>query len=107
MLGRRDHDQGMDWRENELNRYPDEGMAGGVCLGMARYLDIDVAILRAVFIGLLVFSGVGLVLYLALWVLVPEEPISAPPCAVDGIGEDEMNLAIQDLSQNPFMVDDS
>lgn len=107
MYGRRDDDQCMDWRENELYRYPDQAMAGGVCLGLARYLDIDVSIVRAVFIGSLVFSGVGLVLYLALWALVPEEPESVPPCAVHGIGEDEMNLAVQDLSQNPLMVDDS
>lgn len=98
----------MDWRTNDLYRYSDEGMVGGVCLGLARYLDIDVALVRAIFVGLLVFSGASLMIYLALWVLVPKHELVAPPCAVDGIADDEDDgEVVSGLSQNPVVVGDS
>ncbi len=97
----------MNWHENELYRFPDEGMAGGVCLGVSRYLDVDVAIVRAVFIGSLVFSGVGAVLYLALWFLVSRPPDIVPPCAVEGGGQDEVDLDVKDPSQAPGDVNGS
>ena len=44
-------------------------MAGGI----ARHLDIDPIIVRVGFVVLTFFGGVGLLLYVALWLLVPEE----------------------------------
>lgn len=45
----------------------------GVAGGLARHLDIDPVILRVAFVVLTFFGGVGLLLYVALWLLVPEE----------------------------------
>lgn len=46
---------------------------GGVAGGLGRHLDIDPVIVRVAFVVLTFFGGVGLLLYVALWVLLPEE----------------------------------
>jgi phage shock protein PspC (stress-responsive transcriptional regulator) len=48
-------------------------MAAGVAAGLARYLGVDVMIVRITFVVLTVFSGAGIPLYLAGLLLIPEE----------------------------------
>jgi phage shock protein PspC (stress-responsive transcriptional regulator) len=45
----------------------------GVAGGLGRHLDIDPVILRVAFVVLTFFGGVGLLLYVALWLLLPQE----------------------------------
>lgn len=50
-------------------------MIAGVCGGLAEYFDIDPVIVRLVAVLLLLPGGLpGLVPYLILWVVVPENP---------------------------------
>jgi phage shock protein PspC (stress-responsive transcriptional regulator) len=51
---------------------PDKYIAG-VAGGVARHLDIDPAIVRVLFVVLTFFGGTGLLLYGALWLLLPGE----------------------------------
>jgi phage shock protein C len=53
-------------------------MVAGVCGGMAEYFNVDVTLIRILFVVLTVFGGAGLVLYLAMWILVPDAS-KAPP----------------------------
>jgi phage shock protein PspC (stress-responsive transcriptional regulator) len=48
-------------------------MVAGVAAGIARYLGADVTIVRIVFVVLAFVGGAGLPLYLAGWLLMPEE----------------------------------
>lgn len=48
-------------------------MLGGVAAGIARYLNVDVTIVRIVFAVLTIVGGAGIPLYLAGWLLIPEE----------------------------------
>lgn len=50
-------------------------MIGGVCGGLANYFDIDPTLVRLAFVALLIF-GVGSpgLVYLILWIVMPEEP---------------------------------
>ena len=48
-------------------------MVAGVAAGVARYLVVDVMIVRIAFVVLTVFSGAGIPLYLAGLLLIPEE----------------------------------
>ena len=48
-------------------------MLAGVSTGLARYLDVDPVVVRVGFVVATLFSGVGIVLYLACWVLMPQE----------------------------------
>ncbi len=45
----------------------------GVAGGLARHLDVDPVLLRVGFVVLILFGGAGLLLYLAGWLLLPEE----------------------------------
>ena len=50
----------------------------GVCAGMADYFGMDESLMRVIWVLLLVFSGgLGLIVYLLAWVIIPEEPIVA------------------------------
>ena len=50
----------------------------GVCQGVAVTYGWDPTLVRVVFVLLACFSGVGLVLYIVLWVAAPEEPLLLP-----------------------------
>ncbi len=60
-----------DASNKRLLRDPDNELIAGVCSGLAAYFDIDPNIVRMVFVILIFFSGLGFVLYLVLWLLVP------------------------------------
>ncbi|HUZ51534.1 MAG TPA: PspC domain-containing protein [Streptosporangiaceae bacterium] len=57
----------------ELRRPADGRMLAGVAAGIARYLDVDVNIVRIVFVVLACLGGAALPLYVAGWLLIPEE----------------------------------
>jgi phage shock protein C len=46
----------------------------GVCGGLAQYFNVDATVIRVLFVLLAVLGGSGLVLYLAMWIIVPNEP---------------------------------
>jgi phage shock protein PspC (stress-responsive transcriptional regulator) len=54
-------------------------LIGGVCSGLGAHFDVDPILFRIVFVGLAIFSGMGIALYLAILLLVPEEGASRPP----------------------------
>jgi phage shock protein C len=60
-------------QERVLRRCPHHRIIGGVAAGVADYLDVDVAAVRIGFAALTLLAGVGLPLYVAAWVLLPEE----------------------------------
>jgi phage shock protein C len=49
----------------------------GVCGGLARYFNTDATLIRVLFVVLALLGGPGLVIYLVLWIVVPEEPLGA------------------------------
>ena len=58
----------------------------GVCQGFAEYFDLDVSLIRIVWVVLAVCGGTGLVAYFIAWIVMPEEPriIAAPSAAEPG-----------------------
>ncbi len=54
-------------------------LVGGVCSGLGDHFGVDPILVRIAFVALAIFSGVGLALYLAFLLLVPEEGASRPP----------------------------
>ena len=59
--------------ERRLYRDADRAVLGGVCAGLANYFDMDPVVVRVIFAFLLVFAGGGLVAYLVLWIVMPED----------------------------------
>jgi phage shock protein C len=47
-------------------------MLAGVCGGLAEYFNIDATVMRVLFLILAVFGGSGLVLYLVMWIVIPD-----------------------------------
>lgn len=60
-------------QSSALSRPVEDRMIAGVCAGFARYLNVDVTILRIVLAVLTVMGGAGVPLYIAAWLLIPEE----------------------------------
>lgn len=46
----------------------------GVCCGLADYFGVDPTLIRVIFVLLNLLGGAGIVLYLLLWIIVPNEP---------------------------------
>lgn len=46
---------------------------GGVCGGLADYLNIDVALIRVAFVLLVLFGGSGVLVYLIMWIAIPAQ----------------------------------
>ena len=53
---------------------------GGVCAGLARYLDLDVSLVRILWFFITLACGIfpGIVAYVLGWIIIPEEPLLLP-----------------------------
>ena len=58
---------------NNLRRSRSDRWIGGVCGGIARVTGVESWIWRLIFFALLLFGGTGILLYVLLWIFVPEE----------------------------------
>ena len=56
----------------KLYRSQTDRKVAGVCGGLAEYFNVDPTLIRVLFIVLAVCGGAGLVLYLAMWIVVPD-----------------------------------
>jgi phage shock protein PspC (stress-responsive transcriptional regulator) len=59
--------------EKKLYRDERRKMIAGVCAGLADYLNIDVTIVRVVFLLTLILKGGGGLLYIVLWIVLPKK----------------------------------
>lgn len=57
-----------------MSRPMDRKKLGGVCAGFARYFDLDVTLMRILWLAAFILSG-GLILlvYVAAWILMPRD----------------------------------
>ena len=66
---------------------------GGVCSGVAAYLDIDVTIVRIIFLALVICASFGFWLYLIIWIVAPKALTPAQKCELRGWEPTAENLA--------------
>jgi phage shock protein C len=62
----------------KLYRSQTQRMIAGVCGGLAEYFNVDATLMRVVFLLLAVFGGSGIVIYIVMWIIVPDAS-KAPP----------------------------
>ena len=62
----------------KLYRSFKDKMLGGVAGGLAEYFGIDVTLVRVLFVVTLFLGGTGVLAYIIMWIIVPEEPIKFP-----------------------------
>ncbi len=46
-------------------------MIGGVCSGIAEYLDIDPTIVRLLWLFAILLAGTGILAYVVCWIVIP------------------------------------
>ena len=59
--------------EKKLYRSRNNRMIGGVCGGLAQYLGIDPTVVRVIMALVTFVGGMSLLVYLLMWLLIPEE----------------------------------
>jgi phage shock protein C len=63
----------------KLSRPRDDRKIAGVCAGFARYLGVDVTLVRLIAVVLaLCPPSVGLIAYLVAWIIMPNDPLRLP-----------------------------
>ncbi|HRH23459.1 MAG TPA: PspC domain-containing protein [Candidatus Magasanikbacteria bacterium] len=58
--------------DKRLYRDPEQAMLAGVSSGLAAYFSIDPSIPRIIFVLLTFFGGTGILIYIILWLILPE-----------------------------------
>lgn len=58
--------------KKKIYRDPNQKMLGGICAGLGVYLNIDPTIIRIIVVLLSICYGSGLIIYLILWLIIPE-----------------------------------
>ena len=56
-----------------LYRIRDGRVVAGVCAGLAAYFGVDPTLIRLAFALLTIFGGLGALLYLGAWLVIPDE----------------------------------
>ena len=68
---------------HRMYRDPDHRSIGGVCAGIAAYWDMEIWLVRVIFL-ILAFMGVGILIYLILYIVIPEAKTTADKIAMKG-----------------------
>jgi phage shock protein C len=79
---------GFQTSEKRLIRSVNERMIGGVCGGLAKYFNIDPSFVRIGFVVLTISSGmiIGIVTYIVMMIVVPEETPTTKNHSVTPVG---------------------
>ncbi|MBR4756283.1 MAG: PspC domain-containing protein [Bacteroidales bacterium] len=78
--------------KKRLFRDPDSKVVGGVCSGLAAFLNIDITIVRIIILLAILLWGSGLVVYLVLWLVVPLAKTPAQKCEMRGLEPNAENM---------------
>jgi phage shock protein C len=57
-----------------LYRSRSDRKLAGVCGGLAQFFNLDPTLIRVLFVVLAVLGGSGILIYLAMWIMVPNQP---------------------------------
>lgn len=60
--------------EKKLYRSRKNRVFGGVAGGLAEYFGLDPVLMRVIFVIITLINGIGIILYIILWIVIPEIP---------------------------------
>ena len=83
-----------------MYRDPENRIIGGVCSGLANYWNIDPNLVRVIFVILTIFGMAGVIIYLVLWMVLPEAVTSAQK--IEMRGENVTISSIIDFFKDEF-----
>jgi phage shock protein C len=58
-----------------LMRSSTDKKLGGVCAGLAEYFDMDITLVRVLWLLVVLCGGTGILLYVILWIVLPVAPL--------------------------------
>ena len=63
-----------------LSRPMHEAKIAGVCAGFARYMGVDVTLVRVLWVACTIWPVplFGLIAYIAAWIIMPKDPLALP-----------------------------
>lgn len=71
-------------KRRRVFRDPDNKVLGGVCGGIANYFDMDPLWLRLALVFFTIFGGAGVLVYIILWIVIPEAKTTAEKLEMKG-----------------------
>jgi phage shock protein PspC (stress-responsive transcriptional regulator) len=89
-------------RARRVFRDPDNSTIGGVCGGIGAYLNVDPLWLRLIFLLLFFGFGTGILLYIILWIVLPEAKTTAEKLEMRGedVNIDNIERSIREEAEN-------
>ncbi len=73
-----------DTTQRRLFRDDDEGIIGGVAAGVSHYFGVSPTLIRAIFVILAIVGGSGILIYILLWLVVPQANTTADKLQMNG-----------------------
>ena len=92
--------------KNRLYRIVNGRVIGGVAGGIAEYFNIDPTIIRIPFILLTIFGGGGVLIYIVMWIVVPEKYTLYPQFGSYTKTESSSSGQLSRSSENPYQCDE-
>lgn len=80
------------YKRKRVYRDPDNRVLGGVCGGLGAYMDIDPIVFRILFVVIFFGFGAGLLIYLVLWIIIPEARTTAQKLEMRGDAVNASNI---------------
>jgi len=63
----------------KLSRPREDRKIAGVCAGFARYIGVDVTLVRLITVVLAIWPiGIGVIAYIVAWIVMPNDPLRLP-----------------------------
>jgi len=79
-------DERTNYGHRKLYRDGDNARLGGVCSGLAAYLNVSVVLIRLIWVCMILFYGTGFLFYFLCWIIIPEARTAAQ--RLEMVGED-------------------
>ena len=79
--------------EHKLFRDPYHRSIGGVCSGLAAYFNLDITLVRVLFVLLFIFGSFGFWIYIVLWIIVPNAKTPTEQCQLRNLEPTYENLS--------------
>jgi phage shock protein PspC (stress-responsive transcriptional regulator) len=92
----------MKMSETRLARSSEDKIIAGVCGGLAAYLDIDAVLVRLAFVILLFATGIGLPIYVILWIVMPTDGSSSSYDAENGTVTEVIQKNIGEMGESVY-----
>lgn len=89
-------------KRRRVFRDPDNKILGGVCSGIGNYFDVDPLWIRLALVIMFFGFGSGLLLYIILWIIIPEAKTTAEKLEMRGepIDVNTISKTIKDEAEN-------